>query len=127
MDKITKDKILKNVKYFFISVLVAFFIFFVIVMIAATGENSKVSANLLTVAKYGEKYPYTIDNLELKCSVDAVWVETKTGDKYALNGLAINKLNKDSQYKGDTNQILKNGFSDVDFMFKGFDICKKSK
>ena len=127
MDKITKDKIIKNVKYFFISVLVAFFIFFAIVMIAATSESSKEPANLLTVAKYGEKYPYAIDNLELKCSVDAVWVETQAGDKYALNGLAINKLNKDSQYKGDTNQILKNGFSDVDFMFKGFDICKNSK
>lgn len=79
-----------------------------------------------SIAKYVEKYPYTIDNLELKCSpVDAVWVETQNGDKYALNGLAMNKLGKDPQYKGTTNLILKKEFTDVEFLTKGFDICKK--
>lgn len=127
MDSISKEKIKKNLKYFSISMLVVFFLFFVIVMIAATSdETPKEPENLLSVAKYGEKYPYTIDNLELKCSpVDAVWVETQNGDKYALNGLATNKLNNDPQYKGNTNLILKKGFSDIEFLNKGFDICKK--
>lgn len=127
MDSISKEKIKKNLKYFSISMLVVFFLFFAIVMIAATSdETPKKPENLLSVAKYGEKYPYTIDNLELKCSpVDAVWVETQNGDKYALNGLATNKLNNDPQYKGNTNLILKKGFSDIEFLNKGFDICKK--
>ena len=127
MDSISKEKIKKNLKYFSISMLVVFFLFFTIVMIAATSdETPKEPENLLSVAKYGEKYPYTIDNLELKCSpVDAVWVETQNGDKYALNGLATNKLNNDPQYKGNTNLILKKGFSDIEFLNKGFDICKK--
>lgn len=127
MDSISKEKIKKNLKYFSISMLVVFFLFFAIVMIAATSdETPKEPENLLSVAKYGEKYPYTIDNLELKCSpVDAVWVETQNGDKYALNGLATNKLNNDTQYKGNTNLILKKGFSDIEFLNKGFDICKK--
>lgn len=127
MDSILKEKIKKNVKYFSISMLVVFFLFFAIVMIAATSEETpKEPENLLSVAKYGEKYPYTIDNLELKCSpVDAVWVETQNGDKYALNGLAANKLNNDPQYKGNTNLILKKGFFDIEFLNKGFDICKK--
>lgn len=68
MDSISKEKIKKNVKYFSISMLVVFFLFFAIVMIAATSdETPKEPENLLSVAKYGEKYPYTIDNLELKC------------------------------------------------------------
>lgn len=129
MDSISKEKIKKNVKYFSISMLVVFFLFFAIVMIAATSEETpKEPENLLSVAKYGEKYPYTIDNLELKCSpVDAVWVEAQNGDIYALNGLAMNKFNKDPRYKGNTKQILKKEFTDIEFMIKGFDICKKQK
>lgn len=120
---------LKVMKYFFITIAVVFAILFVVILsIAINEDNKKIDKNpqILTIEKYGEEYPYTIDNLELKCSpVDAVWVETKEGDKYALNGLAMNKFSKDPSYKGTTNLILKPNKGDVDFLHKGFEFCKK--
>lgn len=106
------------------------YVFFAVILGATNTHTKKEieNPNLLTVAKLGDDYPYTIDNVELKCSpVDAVWVETRSGEKYALNGLAMNLLKDDPSYKGDTNQILKSNKTDFDFLNKGFEICKQGK
>lgn len=99
------------------------YLIFMILMFAAMNNEDK-NPNLLTVEKYGESYPYTIDNMELKCSLSAVWVETQSGEKYALNGLAINLLKDDPLFKGDTKQILKPNKTDIDILQKGFN-CNK--
>lgn len=99
------------------------YVIFSILIIAST---DKTNPNVLTVKEYGEKYPYTIDNVELFCRpVDAVYIETKNGEKYALNGLAMNLLKNDPKYKGNTNAILKPTKTDVEFLNKGFELCKK--
>lgn len=68
----------------------------------------------------GEKYPYTIDDLILRCEPIsgvnngvAIWLETIEGDKYGLNGNAQIKFSKDKSYKGYSDNILKNGKSDI--------------
>lgn len=89
-------------------------------------KNEKVAVDnpaLISIAKYGKDYPYTIDNLTLKCENDAVWVEDSALNKYALNGLANNKFQGRSDYKGYTNIILKQGKSDSDILSKGLELC----
>lgn len=104
-----------------------FYLFFMILMFAATSndEPENKNSNILTIREYGDKYPYTIDNLELKCSpVNAVWVETTSGEKYSLNGNAMNLLKSDSTHKGSTNLILKKDKTDIEILNKGFELCK---
>lgn len=102
-----------------------FYAIFTILMLFSMGGNEE-NTNLLTVEKLGEKYPYTIDKLELKCSpVNAVWVETESGEKYSLNGNAMNLLKNDPLYKGTTSLILKANKTDIEILNKGFEACKK--
>ena len=110
-------------KKIFIALGVFYLIFMVLMFAAMNGEDK--NPNLLTIEKFGENYPYTINNVELKCSLSAVWVETQNGEKYALNNLGANYLKNDASYKGTTNLIMKPNKTDFDFLNKGFEMCKK--
>lgn len=89
-----------------------------------TENTPKEDPALISVAKYGENYPYTIDNLKLKCENDAVWVEDSALNKYALNGLANGKFQGRGDYKGYTNGILKENKNEADILSKGLEFCK---
>ncbi len=81
--------------------------------------------SILTKEKYGEEYPYTIDNLRLKCENYAVWVEDSALNKYALNGLADAKFQGRRDYKGYTTEIQdKTKTPDGNFLDLGFKLCK---
>ena len=93
-------------------------------------ENEK--KQYITVEKYGEAYPFTIDNLKLKCENDAVWVEDEALNKYALNGLADKLLSGRGDYKGYTTSIEKPNpnikgmtMGSGDMLIIGMDLCKK--
>lgn len=81
--------------------------------------NSKISNPndeakwLLTENEFGEKYPYTVDQLSIYCQKEAVWLEDVEGNKYALNGIAKSFLKGDKKYKGGTDLILKQGMPDL--------------
>lgn len=74
---------------------------------------------------FGGAYPYTVDNLILKCENDAVWVVDR-GKIYALNGLASAKFEGLENFKGYTTpeNILIKGKSDDNIQKKGFELCK---
>lgn len=85
----------------------------------------------ITKEKYGEDYPFTIDNLTLKCEDDAVWVEDSALNKYALNGLADSKFRGRGDYKGYTTSIEKpdpdipgTTLGDGGMLVKGMEFCK---
>lgn len=115
-----------------IAVIIALFLLILIIgIIGATKDgymaeqnNSVEDPALISVAKYGKDYPYTIDNLKLKCENDAVWVEDSALNKYALNGLANGKFQGRGDYKGYTNNILKENKNEADILSKGLEFCK---
>lgn len=123
----------KFIKWFLGTIAVIIGLFLLILIIAVIGASKddyingenlpKEDLALISIAKYGKDYPYTIDNLTLKCENDAVWVEDSALNKYALNGLANNKFQGRSDYKGYTNIILKQGKSDSDILSKGLELC----
>ena len=86
------------------------------------------SSYRITQKEYGEYYPYTIDNLKLKCSGQAVWVEDDSGNKYAVNGMAYAELSQkgDEKLKGYTTAISKNkpAVHDDLILNKGLEICR---
>lgn len=94
-------------------VLVAIIFMLVLIVIMLFVDNGSISASTtdnpskITVEKYGEKYPFTIDNLVLKCENEAVWVEDDALNKYALNSLADRKFSGRDDYKGYTTSIEK--------------------
>ena len=89
--------------------------------------NNNKNNNTITKEQYGDSYPYTIDNLELKCNGYAVWVVDSNGYKYALNGQAYSELqqNGDTKLKGYTNLISKDApvVNDNNILEKGLSIC----
>ena len=109
-------------------VLIIFVIFIVmaIIMMFTFDGSSDINYNpaLITISQYGEDYPYTIDNLTLKCDNQAVWVEDTALNKYALNGLAYSKLQTLPDFKGYSAEILIKGKSDFNFINKGLEFCK---
>ena len=112
-------------KKILITIAILYGFFMILMLFAQNGDNTKNNPNLLNIEKLGEKYPYTIDNMELKCSpINAVWIKSESGEKYALNGNAINNLKNDPKYKGTTNLILKQNKNDFDILQQGFKICK---
>ncbi len=120
----------------FITVLSYIFVLFVYFMILTficmalfptSNDYSSVSdddKSILTIEKYGEEYPFTIDNLTLKCENQAVWVEDKALNKYALNGLADGKFQGRGDYKGYTTSILLPNKTDNEILNLGFTLCK---
>lgn len=71
------------------------------------------AAWLIVEHEHGQNYPYVKDTLTLYCYNNGVWLEDVDGNKYALNGIAINLLKNNQQYKGTTEKILKQGKSDL--------------
>lgn len=120
----------KFAKIFLIIVIV--FVAFVVLIIATAPENSQtIQANkqngepkwLLKEWEYGEKYPYTLDDLTINCKASAVWLEDVNGNKYALNGFAKSMLKNDKKYKGTTDAILKKGMADLYLPNDALKIC----
>ncbi|GEM_PF-5578801 len=71
------------------------------------------NAWLITEDEHPNNYPYTVNYLSCYCKDSAVWLEDVEGNKYALNGLAMNLLKNEKNYKGTTNLILKKNKSDL--------------
>lgn len=117
-----------------------FILFFIVGIIGMTlfPNNTSSTPNIddptkISIAKYGDSYPFTIDNLTLKCENDAVWVEDKALNKYALNGLAYNKLNGRGDFKGYSTIIEKPNpdlpgttFGPGDMLSRGLELCKQN-
>ncbi len=112
-----------------------FILILIIGLIGATSDgafddsNSASDPSILTKEKFGENYPYTIDNLKLKCENNAVWVEDSTGNKYAVNGLAFSNLSNDPKFKGYTTEISKTAplVEDSKILDLGFTLCKQRR
>lgn len=127
-------KMKRFLKWFLGTIVVIITLFLLILIIGIIGatkdgymnsENTtQEDSSLISTAKYGETYPYTIDNLKLKCENDAVWLEDSALNKYALNGLANGKLQGRGDYKGYTNSILKENKSEADILSKALEFCK---
>ena len=137
----------KLFKYFLITIasIAGLFVFIAIIGIIScaldngfSDEIESIPENLINKAKYGEKYPYTIDNLELKCEDNAVWVEDSSGNKYAINGLAYIRFTQlgEESFKGYTKDILKTNtkistskqtvkYDDAMFLDLGLQLCKR--
>ena len=120
-------------KWFFkilgvIILLIIIILIFGIILAIKDGNSNEVykDPSVITMEEYGEEYPYTIDNIKIKCEDDAVWVEDSALNKYGLNGLAENKLKNRKDYKGYTNpnNILIEGKTDSWVLNKGFELCK---
>jgi len=109
-----------------------FILILIIGLIGAASDGTfdetkqKDDPSILTKEKFGENYPYTVDNLKLKCENDAVWVEDSAENKYALNGLASSKLQNDHKYRGYTTEISKTKplVEDSKILDMGFIFCK---
>ena len=109
-----------------------FILILIIGLIGAASDGTfdetkqKDDPRILTKEKFGENYPYTVDNLKLKCENDAVWVEDSAENKYALNGLASSKLQNDPKYRGYTTEISKTKplVEDSKILDMGFIFCK---
>lgn len=101
-------------------------IFAVIITIIMNSFFNFNSDYIITKEMYGDDYPFTIDNLKLKCENDAVWVVDDKGNIYALNGLASAKFEGLENFKGYTTpeNILIKGKSDDNIQKKGFELCK---
>lgn len=74
----------------------AIFAALVILIIAAAPDNEQ---NVITRKEYGDKYPFTIDNLSLYCENSAVYMKDKKLNIYPLNGLAKSKFKGHSNLK----------------------------
>lgn len=128
-------------KWFLGTIAVIIVLFLLILIIGIIGaskggymtEQNNVAEDpaLISIAKYGEAYPFTIDNLRLKCEDGAVWVEDEALNKYALNGLANGKFQGRGDYKGYTTSIEKPNpdipnttLGDGGMLSKGMEFCK---
>lgn len=105
-------------------------IFAIIILPVFVSIATKKDPNFISVADLGENYPYTVDKVRIQCAANysnAVYIEDESGNKYALNGNAhqyFTKIKPDKNYKGYTNDILKDGKSDVQILKMGLNICK---
>lgn len=61
-------------------------VFFVLAIFSGSSDT------VITKEMYGDDYPFTIDNLKLKCENDAIWVVDDMNYVYPLNGLAEGKF-----------------------------------
>ena len=84
----------------------------------------------ISASDMGEKYPYTVDNVKIKCATDypdAIFIIDKNNNKYAVNGNAdvyFTKIKADKNYKGYTTAILKDGMSDAEVLQIGLNNCR---
>lgn len=107
------------------SIILAIFILLIIVSIA-----TKKDPNIISVADMGDNYPYTVDNVRIQCAANypnAVYIVDKLKNKYALNGNAhqyFTQIKPDENFKGYTNDILKDGKTDAQILLMGLKICK---
>ena len=76
-------------------------------------QNEDTPKWLIAEHDYGENYPYTKYYLTIYAYNNGVWLEDNYGNKYALNGIAINLLKNNKKYKGSTALILKSGKVDL--------------
>lgn len=140
--ELSKSAIILSYSLFIVIILAVIFLFKGCVDFVRedfTKFNAKVEAtkaeneakHLITKEKFGENYPFTIDNLTLKCENDAVWVEDSEHNKYALNGLADTEFKGREDYKGYTTSIEKPnpeipgttlGYGEM--LSKGMEFCK---
>lgn len=140
--ELTKSDIIFGYGFFIVIILVVIFLFkgcvnfvkedfakFNAEVEATKAENE--AKHHITKEKYGEDYPFTIDNLTLKCENDAVWVEDAALNKYALNGLANTRFQGRGDYKGYTTSIEKPNpdipgttLGDGGMLSKGMEFCK---
>lgn len=119
----------------------AFILFIIlgIILVLFVGDTDKTSSTKVTTRPdlvnseiYGEKYPYTVENLTLKCENEAVWLVDDNNNLYAVNGLAAGKLSGESNYKGYSTEISKIDpetnlkASDYVILEKGFSLCKNN-
>jgi len=104
-----KDLFVFNKKYIKFYIILG--VLFVIVSFLPDPEKTetvpKDDPSEISISKYGDEYPFTIDNLKLKCESGAVWVEDGAKNKWALNGLADGKFQGKGDYKGYTAAIEK--------------------
>lgn len=121
----------------FMSMLVGIIIFIVFISAIGNPDTKKASQNeakwALNKATLGEKYPYTIDDLILRCEFTnqndktlALWLEDSEGNKYGLNGNAQTKFLNDKKYKGYSDLILKENKSDLYSGKEAENICLKT-
>ncbi len=119
------------------SIIVCFFVFLVFISSSENTDTKKASQNeakwALNKATLGEKYPYTIDDLILRCEFTnrydkslAIWLEDIEGNKYGLNGSAKTKFLNDKKYKGYSDLILKENKSDLYSGKEAENICLKT-
>lgn len=116
------------------SMLVGFFVF--IVFISATDTKKAPDDGAKWALKkddFGEKYPYKIDELILRCEPTnrtnktlALWLEDIEGNKYGLNGNAQTKFSNDKTYKGYSDIILKDKMNDLYSIKEAEIICLKT-
>lgn len=61
-----------------------------LILIAAAIRVAQASADTVTVnkAEYGEKWPFTVTQVELACEIPPLMTVTANGKTYALNGSA---------------------------------------
>jgi retron-type reverse transcriptase len=70
----------------FLITMVLLAIFIVAAIITPTNHKQ------ISVRKYGDKYPFNIDNLTLYCENAAVWVIDKQNNIYPLNAAGYDKF-----------------------------------
>lgn len=120
-----------------ISMLVGFIILLVFISTTENPDTKKASQNeakwSLNKAIFGEKYPYTIDDLILRCEPTnlqnktlALWLEDIEGNKYGLNGNAQTKFVNDKKYKGYSDLILQENKSDLYYGKEAESVCLKT-
>ena len=115
-----------------INVMPAFAVFMITLIIFLIFAPKK-DPHIISISDMGEKYPYTVDNVRIKCAADypdAIFIIDKNNNKYAINGNAdiyFTKINPDKNYKGYTSAILKDGMSDAEVLQIGLNNCRDHK
>ena len=113
-----------------INVMPAFAVFMITLIIFLIFAHKK-DPHTISASDMGENYPYTRDNVRIKCASDypdAVYIIDKNNNKYAVNGNAdiyFTKIKPDKNYKGFTTAITKNGMTDAEVLQIGLKYCKE--
>lgn len=111
-------------------VMPAIIILAIIILPVIVSITTKKDPNIISIYSMGKNYPYTVDNVRIQCAADypaAIYIEDKSGNKYAVNGSAnqyLTKIVPDKKYKGYTSEILKNNMTDAEVLQMGLKICK---
>lgn len=77
---------MKNLAKIFLFIVVLFAIFVIAAIIAPVNHKE------ISVANFGNKYPFNIDNLTLYCENAAVWVQDSKNNIYPLNSAGYDKF-----------------------------------